>query len=255
MQRNPEIRDFRLYLQSELARRCEKNPSYSLRSFARSLKIHHTALSRILRGKRGISKKVFRTISESLGLGPNESRVFDVAQSDDIKNLSIDTFMLISEWYHDAILELSLTKDFRTEPKWIAKRLGVTVSEINAAIQRLIRLELIEIADDGSWINHASKTEIGLDSPFTNTALKRYQRKVLEQGIEALENISKEKRHNVSSTVAINVSDLEEVKKTINTFRRKLSKFIQRDLSKTSEVYQLGICFYPVSKRKEGEIL
>jgi len=37
-------------LASELARRRAKNRRYSLRAFARDLGLHHTSLSRILRG-------------------------------------------------------------------------------------------------------------------------------------------------------------------------------------------------------------
>src|ERR1700722_13528593 len=40
--------DFRKFLQQELARRCAKNPGYSLRAFATSLQINPSTLSHIL---------------------------------------------------------------------------------------------------------------------------------------------------------------------------------------------------------------
>ena len=47
----------RPFLKMELDSRIKKNPSYSLRSFAKSLNISHAALSQILNGKRNLTKK------------------------------------------------------------------------------------------------------------------------------------------------------------------------------------------------------
>jgi len=58
--------DFRLYLQNTLIERTSSNPSYSLRAFAKHLNIEPSALSKILNGKRRISKKMFTKISLKL---------------------------------------------------------------------------------------------------------------------------------------------------------------------------------------------
>lgn len=42
--------EFRALLRQELVRRSAKNPSYSLRSFAKSLGVNHATLSSILAG-------------------------------------------------------------------------------------------------------------------------------------------------------------------------------------------------------------
>jgi len=253
-----QFKNFRLFLQAELVRRCEKNPSYSLRAFARSLNIHHSALSRILRGKRGLSKNVFTTLAEALNLGPKETEAFkknisfdDESSGADFQDLTIDTFTVISEWYHDAILELMQLKNFKTDPKWISKVLGITVSEVNIAIERLVRLDLIDINAKGEWISHAAHTEVGIDSPYTTAALRKYQKQILKMAIGSIDEISRDRRHNISSTVAIDTNDLDEVKKLINQFRRKLSKFVQRKNVKADQVYQLGICFYPLTKKNK----
>jgi predicted enzyme related to lactoylglutathione lyase len=41
---------FRELLQRELAKRCAENPQFSLRAFAKALRIDHSTLSQILRG-------------------------------------------------------------------------------------------------------------------------------------------------------------------------------------------------------------
>jgi uncharacterized protein (TIGR02147 family) len=256
------FKNFRLFLQSELVRRCKNNPNYSLRSFARSLNISHGALSRILRGERNPSKKLLISLAQALNLSSAQIEEFGKELNRNSKktlksgftDLSMDSFTMMSEWYHDAILELMRIEGFKVDPKWIAKRLGITMNEVNIAVERLARLELIEITEDGSWISHAEHTEIGIESPYTTTALKRYQKQILQMGADAVDQVSREKRHNISSTVAIASSDLDEVKKLINDFRRKLSKYVQRKGVQANQVYQLGICFYPLTDRKENEV-
>jgi len=250
-----EYKNFRLYLQAELLKRCEKNPRYSLRAFARSLDIHHSSLSRILRGHRSLTKKKFLQIVNSLNLGPSEIEKFTQHKSsraphNEFKDLPLDVFIVISEWYHDAILELTRLKNFQPHPGWISRILGITVNEANIAIERLVRLELIEVRTDGRWVNHAEQTEIGIETPYTSGALKKYQKRILQMAIESVDDISKERRHNISSTVALDSKDLDVVKKKLNEFRRAITKFIQRKNVKADEVYQLGICFYPLTNRK-----
>jgi uncharacterized protein (TIGR02147 family) len=255
------FKNFRLFLQAELVKRCKNNPNYSLRSFARSLNINHGALSRILRGQRNPSKKVFLALAQALNLSTKEIEAFSSnLKSSSQKNLkegftdlTMDSFAMMSEWYHDAILELMRVEHFQNDPKWIARNLGITISEANIAIERLIRLELIELGEDGAWISHASHTEVGIDSPYTTTALKRYQKQILQMGATAVDEIPREIRHNISSTVAIDIADLDEIKELINKFRRKLSKYVQRKEVKANQVYQLGICLYPLTRKNEKE--
>ena len=255
------FKDFRLYLQAELVRRCKNNPNYSLRSFARSLNLNHGVLSRIMRGERNPSNKLVISICQALNLNAKQIEEFaknlvepkTTSKAKGFKDLSMDSFTMMSEWYHDAILELMRIEGFKPEAKWISKKLGITPSEVNIAVERLIRLELIEVAEDGSWINHAEHTEVGIESPYTTTALKRYQKQVLHMGAAAVDQIAKEKRHNVSSTVAVDSADIEAVKTLINEFRRKLSKIVQKKGVKADQVYQLGICFYPLTDRNGEE--
>ena len=57
MKEKTVYKDFRLYLQNEFVRRANKNPSYSLRSFARSLEVNDSTLSKLLSGKNEYHKK------------------------------------------------------------------------------------------------------------------------------------------------------------------------------------------------------
>ena len=57
--------------------------------------------------------------------------------------VDLDTFAVISDWYHYAILSLLEVTDARLDPRWISKRLGINRLEARLAIERLKRLSLI----------------------------------------------------------------------------------------------------------------
>lgn len=154
--------DFRLFLQAELARRCSRNAQYSLRAFAQSLEIDHSSLSQMLRGKRRITPDTARELCSRLGvddaaaerfvnLNNAATREVPAATYDAIVQLAQDTAGLMSEWSGYAILELVRLSDFRPDSRWIAKVLGISPDEVNIALQRLLRLGLLEMSDKNHW--------------------------------------------------------------------------------------------------------
>ncbi len=59
---------FAAVLRAELTRRCARNPSYSLRAFARALDVDHATLSQLLRGRRSLTREVIEQLGERLRL-------------------------------------------------------------------------------------------------------------------------------------------------------------------------------------------
>ena len=252
---------FKLYLQNELLRRCEKNPAYSLRGFARTLGCDVATLSKMLKGQRGIGRITIENLGSRLGLNPNEITAFitkgkkgkrvNKGQDSvgiDYQQLTMDSFKVIADWYHYGILELMRVDHFRPDPKWIAKSLGITVSEVNIAVERLKRIELLEITTAGEWIDLTSGTSTTTGNPFTAAAFKKLQRQVLEKAITALDEVPFEERDQSSVTMAIDSSLLPEAKEKIKVFRRDLGKFLSRG-EKRDSVYQLGVSLYPITKK------
>ena len=64
-------KDFRLFLQDELLRRCRANPRYSIRAFARSLNTDYSTLAKVLRGKRKLGKRATFGLGAQLGMSPD----------------------------------------------------------------------------------------------------------------------------------------------------------------------------------------
>jgi uncharacterized protein (TIGR02147 family) len=253
---------FRAYLQKELLARCRKNPRYSLRSFARSLGVNHGLLSMVLRDKRPLTPDLVRKLATPLGVSKKELDRFLSGHADGrsgrneereriqkFNQLSVDTFSIISDWYHDAILELARIPGFEGAPKPISKRLGITVNEARFAIERLVRVGLMKYDSNGFLVESAGDTATTLDVDQTSIALRHLQRQALMLSARALDNVPKADRDHSCLTMAVSKNDLQEAKNRIRAFRHELMAFLQRPGVEYDEVYQLGVSLYPLTTR------
>lgn len=251
--------DFRDFLQSELVRRCKVNPRYSLRAFARYLKLESSYLSKLLQGKRAVTEKLIERVRAPLALGPDQVERFHQnarrSKQDrrkqrsrttvaEFKTLTVDSFYVVSEWYHYAILELTSVQGFKADARWIGRILDLPVPVVNAALERLIRLGMLK-EENGVLTCKENHTTVGND--FTHAAFRNLQRSVLQMALKALDEVPFEQRDHSSITMAINSKHVPEARRRIKQFRRELMSFLQQP-GERDMVYQMGIALYPVSK-------
>lgn len=246
---------FRLWLQRQFTERCKRNPRYSLRAFAKNLDMEASSLSQILSGKRPVSKKSMQALCEKLSANPNDLKNFGLltieASDADFMQVSLDTFSVISEWYHYAILELTFVSGFKADPKWIARKLSITVEEAKAATERLKRLGLL-LEENGSLIK-SSKFITNLSAVNTSSAHRELQRQVVEKALTAIDECQPEEKDITSMTMAIDVKKMNKAKDLIRKFRRDLSALLED--GEQSQVYNLAIQLYPISKKDDQENL
>jgi len=175
------MNDFRRLLQSELARRCASNRHYSLRAFAKWLRIDHSTLSQILRGKRPLTRRTVERLGARMKLSCGQISQFVMALHQPRQSggaireatlLAHDTACAIAEWQHHAILELLALPEFRPDSRWIARVLDISVDEVNLALQRLLRLGMMEMSDRDRWTDR-SGDESQNGRAFAFAALRR----------------------------------------------------------------------------------
>jgi uncharacterized protein (TIGR02147 family) len=245
--------DFRSYLQQELIRRCDRNPNYSLRSFAKTLDISSSALSGILSGKRPLTEKMTVRLAAALSLPVEAIETFREshrrsAEESSVQQLTLDAFACISEWYHLAILELIRTRTFQPDAAYVARALGLNRAQVNTAVERLQRVGLLRIEADGRWVDCSAGGKLtAIQEDLTTAAAKLLQKRILELGIEAINEVPVERRSNTAMTVAVDAKDLPEARKRIQKFRRELANFFEKS-SSPEHVYHLAIALYPLTK-------
>ncbi|MGE3974085.1 MAG: DUF4423 domain-containing protein, partial [Bdellovibrionales bacterium] len=228
--------EFRVKLQTELTNRIANNPRYSLRAFARFLEIDPSTLSQLLRGMRKFSNEQIETIGTKIGLSPRDVKALknlnqkkasgEQSWRNDNYDLTHDMFQIIADWYHYAIFELVTIKNFKNDTKWIASKLGISASEAEFAVERLLRLGLLVRQEDGG-LAKGSLNISTTSSPFTSAAFRKMQEQLLQKAIQAMETVPMSQRDQSSMTMAIDTSLMDAAKEKIKNFRRELCDFFQ----------------------------
>lgn len=258
--------DYRLLLREELERRCQHNPRYSLRAMARDLGFAPARLSDVLRGRYGLSRDAAGAIGKRLGWSQEECAYFcdlvDAAHARrktekseaqkrlkdsqvQGRQLSLDRFRLIADWYHYGILELLQTDGHQKNSKWIGKTLGLGSEVVAAAIKRLQRLSLLSLSDD----------ELNPEHPFLFTpsdvpsgALRKHHQQLLDKAQRALHGQSVEERDFSSLVLAVDSSNMKEAKQMIKDFRRKFNEKFGPGRRRDS-VYCLSVQFFRLNEK------
>jgi transcriptional regulator with XRE-family HTH domain len=158
-----------------------RNSRYSLRAFAKFLKTDHSSLAQILRGTRHVPAKHIREWSAALQLDAEESMVYSAmeimpnselaARHERLKHWTAEASAITANKLHWQILQLSRERDFRPDTRWIAKRTGCNVDEVNIALARLLRLRLLTL-DRKRWTELAGAAQ-STEKEFRRMVLAR----------------------------------------------------------------------------------
>jgi uncharacterized protein (TIGR02147 family) len=245
----------RIILQKELARRCETNPRYSLRAFAKALGISHPLLSLVLSGKRKLSKKSALKVAEKLPLLPYERQFFlgemefEEGAPKEHHQLDLDTFSIISDWFHYAILSLLDVRGARFEAGWIARRLNINIHEAKDAMERLVRLGLVE-QQGQCW--KQTGLPLKVENAISTAASQKYHRQLMQKAVYSLENDSRELQNFSSMTLSMDPEMMSYAIEKIKKFRRLLADELEK-AKPGKEVYSLNIQLFPISRNQNTE--
>ena len=261
-------KDFRVFLKKEFEKRKDNNTNYSLRAFARDLKISASTLSDLINNKKEPSKQTISKLGEILLLNKeeispyltlarevdNELDLYEDLIPDGNEKLPTsdrDRRKVLSNVYHYAVMQLFHFPSFRPENSWIAEQLGLSSEKICDIIERLQRLNIINISKDGKWTSHApdfasysakkgddSDIEINLD----------LQRQALDHALYALENLTYDNIDQSTIMFPMKRNELPIIKKRIEQFRRELAAEFTRDEKEFDSIYQFSFSTFPLTK-------
>lgn len=254
------VTNFSDWFQREYFKRRKKNESYSIRAFAKYLGLDAATVSQLFSGKRRPSIKFVNKLFLSLEVTPKEREL--ILKSFSKKNespvekenqkyqmIALDSFKIISDWYHYAILELISISDFKFDYLWIANQLNISVPEARKAVERLLRQELVE--EKNGTLVKTNDFITNYEEGLTNSALKQLQRHILEKALEAIDLVPSEEKDITSMTMAIDESKLPEAKKLIKKFRRQMCDYLEE--GHQTRVFNLAIQLYPISKKNKKQ--
>jgi transcriptional regulator with XRE-family HTH domain len=238
-----------------------RNPRFSLRAFAKQLDIDHSTLSQVLNSRRKLSARTLQAVGKRLGLADETVRAYSrsTRKGSGLENpptrprsyhFDLDTFQFLSVWYHYAILALIAVEGFKTDSRWIAKVLGIDVDDVNIAIQRLLRLGLLEMQARNRWVDKSGDAEFH-SAALSETACNQLNRDIHELAIGALERVPSHHRVNRQTVIAIASAKLPRLKMLADEFLSEVRELVAEGGAK-DDVYQLEISLFPVTTLKNS---
>jgi len=263
--------NYRSYLKAVFADRAARRPAYSVRAFAKQLGLAQSFLAEILRNKKNLSPEGALRIAASLGLNRDETDYFsalvqlEITKDEDVRasildrirafrpqggvtDLSVDTFKVISDWYHIPILELTYLKDFDFTPENVSRRLGISLTEAEVGIERLLRVELLERVK-GKY--RKTKNYVLFQSAIPNKAVARFHQHYLDHAKKAVDGLPPAERFGASEIYPLSPDNLARARKILEGAIEQIRTLSEKTPIKT-EVYALGVHLFPITK-KEGE--
>jgi uncharacterized protein (TIGR02147 family) len=261
--------DFKQLLAQKYEERCERNSRYSMRAFARDLGLSASGLSQILSGRQGLSRASADKIGKRLGLTAQEISYYcDLVESQhgrgeksrrlaevrlrkydtSATTLQLDAFKVISDWYHFAILELTTLEGFQSSHSWMAKALGIQVKVLDAAVARLMKLDLLEKVD-GRY--RQTVTVMATPSGIPSDALKKFHRQLIEKALQALIAQTVDERDITSTVLSIRSADLPRAKTLLKELRRTFVAKME-DVPEKNRLYCLSIQFFNLLERESS---
>jgi len=254
------------FLNREFERRKTRNPRFSLRAFARNLELAPATLSQVLSGKRLPTRLMCERILAKLSPADQDRKRFtdSVASARHLRDfgqtspalerirelttpthwLSDEKYLVISDWYHYAILEAVHLDEFQPEPSWIARKFGISMKEARAAIARLFALGLLEIQGD-RWVKTHARLSFSKEHSKVKAARARHKQ-IYAKAIEAMEKHSPEARSHLTFTLAIDSKKVPEARKMTQTFLEDLAGFLES--GKRDEVYEICLAIFPLQE-------
>lgn len=259
--------DYRTFLR-QLVEKMRLQGQYSARRFAAAAGFKSANYMKlILDGKRNLTEKNVEKFIEIFALKKPEAQffrklvTFNQSLTDEakhraflellkfkrfqkVKSLELAQYDYFSRWYLIA-LYIALGTSWRSRPLGeMAHALGISLRELNEAIQLLHLLKLIE-KKDGLW--HSKDWVIESPEEMRSLQIRNLHREMLKKGIESLDKIDPDSREVGSLTLALSPENFEDLRGRLRKIRQELS-LLYAEEKNPKTIYQLNLVLFPLLK-------
>jgi uncharacterized protein (TIGR02147 family) len=246
-------------LNTEFKKRASKNPSYSIRSFARDLSIDSSSLSSIMSGKRKIPRSKIEYIACQTCITESELKSFLNSAGQDhisLKNIkskdffevrhevSEHDFANISDIKTYTLLSMLELDDFKYDKVWIAKKLKLDFSSLENKISNLLTVGLVEEIN-GRLVRTKKRTTTSDD--VVSKYIAKHHLDTLDLAKEKCVELLPSERYFSTITIPCDPDSITQVKKLIMEFEDKIEAYLRPD--KKKDVFKLSIQFYQATEK------
>lgn len=260
------------YLNWVYDKRRAERASFSLRSWARQMRLPHAAtLSSVLRRKQRLPSDLAERLVRNLQLSKPEAehfqllalysgesreeartwlarRILEQTKDSAWPSLSLDTLRLIADWKKFLVLEALSCKQFNPKRDVLRTRFGDLIGrrEIEDCIELFIRLGLVERTAEGSLQKPVRRFSTPHDVP--DAELRQLQKSFLELSIAALENCPVDEREFSAALFVTSRKKIQGAKSRIRKFRQELAESLRDDDGDT--VFAMNLSLFEILEEK-----
>lgn len=271
--------DPREYLKLEFDLRHRRSSAYSLRAFARDLRMSTSSLSEFFQGKLGLSHQRVDRLSESLRLSSEQCYHWHdlidsrFGRSPAIRKqaalriqcrvkshpgrVDLARFRVISDWYHFAILSAFDMNSKFQDLGVLARHLRLQKRTVTEAVNRLLQVGMLEKVE-GVFKTVASSTLSGDEAP--DEAIRESHRQFLQLAQRALLEQSLDRRESCSIVFALSQDKVRQCQKEL---RRAVVEVIGRYAAEsaspetlvamTFQMFEIFNPAGPISRQKDRQ--
>jgi uncharacterized protein (TIGR02147 family) len=260
------MKSYRLAIQHALNRRMSVNPRYSLRAFARDIKLSPSFLSQVLSEKRGLTLNKAQVIFDVLEFSESERKLFSLeiqkeqkrsvkrkavvqkqidsaVQQSEAYTFDTEEFDRLSQWYVIAILQLLRMKEAPRKNKdlfcgWASAKLGINAELVESTVSELIERKLIK-AEKGLTAIHDT---VWTTNQVPSGAIRSFHKQMIDKAKTAIEMQSVENRFLQSIQMPVLRSSLPEIQGDILKFRNQILRKYGRTTAQDADaVYGMNL--------------
>ena len=263
-----EYHDYRAFFKAWFVY-LKKQHKTSLRELARQSGLSSGYLPMVVSGKRDLSDKALLALQPHLKLRQNElaflkelcllsdsheqeqrlecyKRIRRFFRYNEQHGDSIEAHRYLEKWYYVAIRELARLPEFNLTPAWIREQLlfKVTKSQVQEALDFLVENKYLKVDNKGR-VERPEKP-IRCHQGVYRLSMSQFHRQVLELAAESIHEVSREKRHLLSHTMAIPQSKFAQVRAVLDEALAKIEA-LTGEAAKADSVYQVSLMSFPLA--------
>lgn len=267
------------FLNFELRERQKRNARFSLRAWSRQVGYKNPSyLSHVLNKKRRLKPEFASKLASDLALKGRSLRYFELLvlnqnagteteqetyrklisatrpkRAGSANHLSTETFALVADWYHWAIIEMANLANFNPDPKEIQKRLTakVDLATIRKAIDRLLKAGLLTRDGSGKLIRSNRDKDNETHAPAQPEAVIAYHKQMGSLALKAVSEQAPEERTFYGTTLTFRKENMKKAQDILKEAHLQLLQLAGHGAD-GEEVYQLNTQFFRLAGVPKG---
>lgn len=270
--------DYRKFLKDYYNYEKKRIKNFSFRFFSQQADIKSPVfLKEVYDGKKDLSLKMIRKFCAALKFKKREATYFrnlvhfnqaktaeekqefyivlrSMADMVDQHVLKTGFFEFYDKWYTCVIRELITQNNFKNDYELLANSVypSITVPQAKKSVQVLLRLGLIKVQHDGTYVQ--TEKDITSGSEVDSLIIRNHNRKMVELARNAVVNLPVNQRYCKGITMGITREYYDLIVAETELYKDRILS-IANSCKEPDEVYELYLQVFPLGKKvkkKEG---